>query len=67
MNDMRDRGSIWFFLVVLALLDWAALDDITTGREPNFVLEWAMLLISVPIAYFLVVRLRPDRPGKTRR
>ena len=54
---MWDRASIWFFLVVLVLLDWAALDDITTGVEPDFRLEWGMLLLSVPAAYFLVKRL----------
>lgn len=35
--------------VVLILLDWAALDDITTGNEPSFVGEYAILIISVPL------------------
>jgi hypothetical protein len=29
--------------VVLGLLAWLALDDITTGSEPNHLLEWAMV------------------------
>ena len=35
-------------IILLLLLDYAALDDITTGSEPNFYGEYAMLVVSVP-------------------
>ena len=38
-------GLVIFFL----LLDWAALDDITTGNEPSYFLEYSILAISVLI------------------
>ena len=52
------KRSLFAWLGVLALLDFAALDDITTGNEPNFTTEWVMLLISVPIAFSIIQRLR---------
>jgi hypothetical protein len=52
------RSSIWLLLAVLALLDLAALDDITTGTQPDFVSEWVMVLMSIPVGYFLIERLR---------
>ncbi|MDH3253514.1 MAG: hypothetical protein OEM62_00855 [Acidobacteriota bacterium] len=35
-------------IVSLALLasTWAALDDITTGHEPSFALEWTMVAVT---------------------
>lgn len=35
----------------LLLLDWAALDDITTGNEPNLTGEYAILAASVIIIF----------------
>ena len=32
--------------VAIILLDYAALDDITTGNQPSFVLEYLFLLFS---------------------
>lgn len=52
-------------LAVLAL-DYAALDDITTGREPGFVLEGVFLAVSVPLLALLGRTIRRDwrrRPG----
>lgn len=37
------RGLIYLVSVVVLLLCWAALDDITTGSQPDFVLEWLMV------------------------
>ena len=34
-------------IVVFILLDFAALDDITTGNEPDFVGEYATLFLSI--------------------
>ena len=36
-------------ILALLLLDFAALDDITTGNEPDVSLEYAMLAVSVPL------------------
>ncbi len=36
-------------ILALLLLDFAALDDITTGNELDFYLEYVMLGISVPL------------------
>lgn len=49
--------------VVLAL-DWLALDDITTGRQPTFTAEWAFLLVSVPLLWALVRLARKRQPAK---
>lgn len=44
-------------LIVLALLlDWAALDDITTGNEPSVIGEYLILLLSIPFIGFLLWR-----------
>jgi hypothetical protein len=34
---------IFLVSVAVLLLCWAALDDITTGSEPNHVVEWLMV------------------------
>lgn len=36
-------------VLVLLVIDWAALDDITTGSEPNYNGEWDILLFSLII------------------
>lgn len=46
-----------FFLVLL--LDWAALDDITTGKEPSLLGEYLILIISLfalPAVGYLLCR-----------
>jgi len=56
--------KIWVWLIVftLLLLDWAALDDITTGQEPNYAGEYAILIISVIIFVFLgILKIRSKR------
>jgi len=35
------------------MLDWAALDDITTGNEPNYFGEYGILLVSAAIFLWL--------------
>ena len=49
------RRDIWIS-VVAVILAWMALDDITTDRDENFVLEWAMVAASV--AWFAWLALR---------
>ena len=34
------------FVLILLALDWAALDDITTGNEPNYIGEYIILAAS---------------------
>ena len=58
---MNKRPFTWLSLGALALLDLAALDDITTGVQPDFSTEWLMLILSVPLAYLLIERLRSAR------
>lgn len=42
------------FVIGILILDWLALDDITTGNEPNYVGEWATLFVSSAIFGFLI-------------
>ena len=43
------RIGIAVAILALLLLDFAALDDITTGTQPHFYLEYATLAISLPL------------------
>jgi hypothetical protein len=45
-------------LVALAAVDFAALDDITTGVEPGFTAELTALALSILVAWFVVRWLR---------
>lgn len=61
---MLHARRILIALSILALLtlDWAALDDITTGTEPSHLLEWGMVVGSVVplVALFRALLRRPD-------
>jgi hypothetical protein len=61
-----NRSLAYTILAVLAFLDYAALDDITTGVEPNFTAEWVMLVVSVPITWLLIRRLRKPAPSASK-
>ncbi len=41
-------------VVGLLILDWLALDDITTGDEPNFVGEWLVIWLSLIVFGWLI-------------
>ena len=43
------------FLVVLAVLDWLALDDITTGNQPSYMVEYLFLFVSFLVFLSVVV------------
>ncbi|MBI4539917.1 MAG: hypothetical protein HY704_10465 [Gemmatimonadetes bacterium] len=43
------RGLIAVSVLLVLLLDWAALDDITTGNEPGYALEYLMVVVSLPL------------------
>lgn len=51
-------------IIAVLALDWAALDDITTSYQPNYNLEYAILLLSVPLLVFFAVKLRQDKKRK---
>lgn len=44
-------------LVILLLIEFAALDDITTGRENDFTGEW-LTIIAVTTIYGWIIALR---------
>ena len=54
-------------LLGLAGLDYAALDDITTGSQPGFAAEWTMLVLSVPIAWLVIRGFRKTQRTGTPR
>lgn len=42
-------------VIALLVLDFLALDDITTGSEPDYAGEYLMLAVSIPL-FFLLYR-----------
>jgi hypothetical protein len=60
------RAVITLAIAIVLALDWAALDDITTGIEPSFVGEYATLIASVPAVGILWRWVRPARAGEPR-
>ena len=46
------------FIIIVLLLDIAALDDITTGHEPKYIGEYLTLLGSIFIFGYLFLILR---------
>lgn len=51
-------------LIIVLLLDWAALDDITTGQEPSLLGEYFMVIINIPILLtigYLIYRNKQSR------
>jgi len=48
--------------IILLLLDWAALDDITTGNEPSLFGEYLVVIASLPIlaviGYYLFRKIK---------
>ena len=57
---MRRWMKLVFILLVLALI-WAALDDITTGNETNYVGEW--MVVAAGAATLLGLWVRERRKG----
>ncbi|RJR27865.1 hypothetical protein C4561_01085 [candidate division WWE3 bacterium] len=48
-------------IVLLLLLDYAALDDITTGNEINYYLEYLILLASFSIFAIMIYKFFKDK------
>ena len=55
---MKKSKLLVVLMFFVLFLDYAALDDITTGNEPNNVGEYLTLIISIPIFYLLIKRIR---------
>lgn len=53
------RGWIVAISVLALGLSWLALDDITTGRQPSFTLEW--LMVGATMAWFAGLGFRAWR------
>lgn len=56
--------ALSMFLIVVLFLDFAALDDITTGNETNYVGEYGTLAVSIIIfgvTFLLALRRRMRR------
>jgi len=43
---------------ILLILNLLALDDITTGNEPNYYLEYVFLAVSIIIIFIIVFSLK---------
>lgn len=54
---MRKWVKLIFILIVLALM-WAALDDITTGNETDYIGEWMVVVAGAVTLLGLWVRER---------
>jgi len=52
------------FVIGLLILDWLALDDITTGSEPDYFGEWTIIAASVVIFGLLLSKKLLRRPAK---
>ena len=49
--------------IILLVLCYAALDDITTGNQPHYVLEW--MFVSLTVAWFVgLVVVKLTRGGR---
>lgn len=56
MNKIMKKLLVIFTILALLVLDYAALDDITTGNEPNFYLEYIMLGFSA--LFFAIIGIK---------
>ena len=44
------KRYLWIALIIITLIvDWTALDDITTGNESDILSEWVTVYVSVPV------------------
>ena len=53
VEDVTRSTHATALTILVAALDWAALDDITTGHEPSFWMEWSFLALSAPLLFIL--------------
>lgn len=45
----------WIIGIGLLVLTWLALDDITTGNEPDYTLEY--IIVTITLVYYLILSL----------
>ncbi len=57
------KNPLAYFILLVLLLDLAALDDITTGNEPNYWGEWDVLIASV-FVFGLMAYSRLGKPTR---
>ncbi len=61
------RAAIFTISIILLVLCWAALDDITTGDQPHYYLEWMFVSLTVVwfvgLIAFTIMRQKGDRLG----
>ncbi len=50
------------FVIILLLLDIAALDDITTGHQPHFILEYSTLILTALVYLYLLKKWFFSKP-----
>lgn len=65
LASMKGIGA-WLILALVLGLNWLALDDITTGTEPDHGLEWtvvglSLLLLGGLLSVYPLVASRPTR------
>jgi hypothetical protein len=64
MKWIKQHWAIILIAGATFLLDWAALDDITTGNEPNYYGEYVILALSVLVFVALAVMYRRKNKAK---
>ena len=61
------RAAIFTISIILLVLCYAALDDITTGSQLHYVLEWMFVSLTlvwfVGLIAFTIIRRKGDRSG----
>jgi hypothetical protein len=62
-----NRTLAFTLSIILLALCWAALDDITTGDQPHYYLEWMFVSLTVVwfvgLIAFTITRQKGDRSG----
>ena len=61
LRKLADNGPLLFVTLLVLVLDFAALDDITTGSETSYWAEWDMLLFSAVIFGLIYYSLSRSR------
>jgi hypothetical protein len=65
VEDVTRSTHATALAIVVAALDFAALDDITTGHEPSLWMEWTFMAASVPLLWLLWHASRRSKRGRT--
>lgn len=60
---MKKRQNI-IFLVVLFILNFLALNDISKGKEDNYYLEYSVIIFSALLLISMVLKRRKFKKGR---